>query len=119
VAERISLKALLTHAEKNGVDQVAETAAELGGMTEEILTDLIEKLDAINDGFRRDPRLKKLYRQRKNSYPADRRARELLGIPEPEDLAKPSRKKPPAKGKVTGRPKKETARGGTRRKRRS
>lgn len=115
--KRISVQGLIDHANKHGVDQVAETAAELSGMTEEILTELIASLDRINDSLRKDPRTKKLHRPRKNSYPADRRARELLGIPEPEaeDLTKPSRKKTPPKGKVGGQPKKEPNRGRTRR----
>lgn len=103
----VTLKGLLHHAEVFGIDGVAEVAAR-AGMTEEQLTDLIESLDRINAAIRRDPKRKKLYWTRPTKVPADpgRHARWLLGIPEPEDLAKPSRKKTAGKGKIA-RPKKE------------
>lgn len=103
----VTLKGLLHHAETFGVDGVAEVAAR-AGMTEEQLTELIETLDRINAAIRRDPKRKKLFWTRPTKVPADagRHARWLLGIPEPEDLAKPSRKKPAAKGKIA-RPRKE------------
>jgi hypothetical protein len=69
-------------AEKFGIDSVAETAAE-AGMNEESLTALIISLDRINAAMRRDPKRKHLYRTPAKK-PADRRARELLGIEEPE-----------------------------------
>lgn len=73
---------LREHAEKFGIDGVAETAAE-AGMGEESLTTLIASLDRINSTFRRDPKRKLLYRTPAKTSPA-RRARELLGIEEPE-----------------------------------
>lgn len=80
--------ALRAHAERFGVDGVAETGAE-AGMSEESLTALIASLDRINATFRRDAKRKHLHVTPAKGAP-DRRARELLGIPEPEPLAKSS-----------------------------
>lgn len=73
---------LREHAERYGVDGIAETAAE--SMSEESLTALIVSLDRINATFRRDPKRKNLYRAPAKTSPA-RRARELLGIEEPKE----------------------------------
>lgn len=80
--EQPSAQQLREHAEKFGVDGVAETGAE-AGMGEESLTALITSLDRINASLRRDPRRKHLYRSPAKTSSA-RRARELLGIEEPE-----------------------------------
>lgn len=113
--------ALRAHAERYGTDGVAETGAE-AGMSEESLTALIASLDRINATFRRDAKRKHLYRTPPRGAP-DRRARELLGIPEPEPLAKPSRPGDARGGTVrrtrtgetrNGRARKETTRGAAR-----
>lgn len=78
----VTAQKLREHAEKYGIDGVAETAAE-SGMNEESLTALIISLDRINATFRRDQKKKHLY-VTPAKKPADRRARELLGIEEPE-----------------------------------
>lgn len=103
---------LIKHAERHGVDGIAETGAE-SGLDEEQLTALIIRLDAINAAFRKDPKRKALHITPPRSAPVDpgKRARLLLGIPEPDPLAKTS---PDADG-LTGKirePKKEELRGG-------
>lgn len=80
--KHVTAQKLREHAEKFGVDGVAETGAE-SGMSEESLTALIVSLDRINSTFRRDQKKKHLY-VTPAKKPADRRARELLGIEEPE-----------------------------------
>lgn len=120
---KVTVKGLLDHAERFGVDGVAEVAAK-AGMDEERLTELIVSLDRINAAIRKDPKRKRMHWTRPTKVPADagRHARYLLGIAEPEDLAKPSRRRAPAKGKVAERRKKEAGgrtdgkgRGGARR----
>jgi hypothetical protein len=108
---RISVEGLLVHARKHGVDQVAEVAAMLNGMTEETLTELLVMLDRVNAEHRKDPKTRKLHRIVKVKDPG-RRARELLGIPEPETLTKPLPGGRGSAGKVGRKPRKETARGG-------
>jgi len=71
-----SAQQLREHAEKFGIDGVAETGAE-AGMSEESLTALITSLDRINTTMRRDPRRKHLSRAPAKTS-ASRRARELL-----------------------------------------
>lgn len=78
----VTAQKLREHAEKFGIDGVAETGAE-AGMNEESLTALIVSLDRINSTFRRDQKKKHLYVTPAKKA-ADRRARELLGIEEPE-----------------------------------
>ncbi len=75
---------LIRHAERFGVDCVAETGAECLGVDE--LTSLIEALDrieAVQDSKLRYSRL----RRRK---PAEIRARVLLGIEDPQTTALPN-----------------------------
>jgi hypothetical protein len=105
----VTVKGLLDHAERFGVDGVAEVAARTTGMDEDRLTEIIVSLERINDTIRRDPKRKRMHWTRPTKVPADpgRWARLLLGLPEPEDLTKPSRKTTPRKGKVTETPKKE------------
>lgn len=103
---------LLRHAARFGVDGIAETAAE-SGLDEEELTALLTALDEINAKFRRDPKLKALYVQPPR-YGPDRRARILLGIPEPDPLAKSLPDE--AEATDTIEKKKKEAREGTRRK---
>jgi hypothetical protein len=104
-----TVKGLLEHAERFGVDGVAEVAARTTGMDEERLTELIASLQRINETIRRDPKRKRMHWTRPTKVPADpgRWARALLGLPEPEDLTKPSRKSPARPGKVRATPKKE------------
>lgn len=77
----VTSERLRAHAEKYGVDQIAETGAE-SGMDEEQLTNLITSLDRINATFRRDPRRKHLFQTPQKTTPGYR-ARLLLGIEEP------------------------------------
>ena len=71
---------LRAHAERFGVDEVAETAAELG-YSEERLTSLIVSLDLI-DASRRQRGVRPFGPAGKRRA-ADRRARDLLGLGAP------------------------------------